>query len=188
MHGLGAGLWLWRGGGEGRGGGAQPRGVHWRALTAYSHLLLTAAHSHHHFTPPVCSAEGQILTGLRESRNLCTQTSFAMEVRLFFLCVRASHARQRQPPSTCSRPLSAPHAHLLRYLQLCKRSVRAHQLKTCTPTYVEHLKCNVKLARAVDVQCRPQFTTLAACLKGASGDASKCVPQATKFDVCTESW
>ena len=51
---------------------------------------------------------------------------------------------------------------------------------------MEHLKCNVKLARAVDVQCRAQFVSLAACLKG--GDAGKCVAQATKFDVCTESW
>ena len=79
------------------------------------------------------------------------------------------------------------HAHLC-LSQVCKRSVRAHQLKSCTPTYVEHLKCNVKLARAVDVQCRPQFTGLAACLKGAAGDAGKCVAQATQFDVCTESW
>ncbi len=82
---------------------------------------------------------------------------------------------------------SSMHAHLC-LSQVCKRSVRAHQLKSCTPTYVEHLKCNVKLARAVDVQCRPQFTGLAACLKGAAGDAGKCVAQATQFDVCTESW
>jgi hypothetical protein len=100
-------------------------------------------------------------------------------------------------------------------MEVCKRSHRAHQLKQCTPTFVEHLKCSVKLcgvgaragrparelspfppplpppprrARAVDVLCRPQFASLAACLKGAAGDVSKCVPAVTAFDVCTEEW
>jgi hypothetical protein len=43
-------------------------------------------------------------------------------------------------------------------------------------------------ARAVDILCRPQFVTYAACLNGASGDASKCVPSWQAFDVCTEGW
>ena len=50
------------------------------------------------------------------------------------------------------------------------------------------MKCNVKLARAVDYTCRPQFVNLATCLKGAEGDSAKCLPQATQFDICTESW
>jgi hypothetical protein len=43
-------------------------------------------------------------------------------------------------------------------------------------------------ARAVDLLCRPQFTALAQCLQGSSGDVSKCVPQTISFDVCTEDW
>ena len=35
--------------------------------------------------------------------------------------------------------------------ELCRGSFRAHQLKQCTPAYVEKLKCEVKLARAVDI-------------------------------------
>jgi hypothetical protein len=30
-------------------------------------------------------------------------------------------------------------------LQVCQKSVRAHQLKQCTPVYVEQLKCQIKL-------------------------------------------
>ena len=102
-------------------------------------------------------------------------------------------AAVQRPPRARARALPSPPHPLARRpvsaaAQMCKRSVRAHQLKSCTPTYVEHLKCNVKLARAVDVTCRPQFVSLAQCLKGARGDASKCIAQATKFDVCTESW
>jgi hypothetical protein len=53
---------------------------------------------------------------------------------------------------------------------------------------VEKLKCGVKLMRAVDFLCRPQFTAFAACLKGAAGDKAKCLSQATEWDMCTESW
>jgi hypothetical protein len=43
-------------------------------------------------------------------------------------------------------------------------------------------------ARAIDVLCRPQFVSFAACLKGAAGDAAKCVPAWTAFDQCTENF
>jgi len=73
--------------------------------------------------------------------------------------------------------------------ELCRSSFRAHQLKQCTPAYVEKLKCEVKLARAVDVLCRPQMAALTGCLEGAGGAApSKCVAQLTAFDVCTENF
>jgi hypothetical protein len=48
------------------------------------------------------------------------------------LCARAPHHMAHSALST-----SPP--------QLCKRSVRAHQVKQCTPTYVEQLKCEIKL-------------------------------------------
>ena len=53
---------------------------------------------------------------------------------------------------------------------------------------VEKLKCGVKLMRAVDFLCRPQFTAFTACLKGAASDKAKCLSEATAWDMCTESW
>jgi hypothetical protein len=45
-------------------------------------------------------------------------------------------------------------------------------------------------ARAVDTLCRKQFHGLAACLAGdaSKGDATKCMPALTAFDVCTEDF
>ena len=43
-------------------------------------------------------------------------------------------------------------------------------------------------ARAVDILCRPQYGALAGCLRGAGGDASKCLPEVVQFDICTEAF
>ena len=74
--------------------------------------------------------------------------------------------------------------------ELCRASYRAHQLKQCTPAYVEKLKCGVKLARAVDTLCRPQMGALTACLDSAGSEKapSKCLRELTAFDQCTEDW
>jgi len=74
--------------------------------------------------------------------------------------------------------------------ELCRSSYRAHQLKQCTPAYVEKLKCSVKLARAVDTLCRPQMGALTACLDSAGADKapSRCLQELTAFDQCTEDW
>ena len=151
--------------------------------------------------PPSGSQDNRILRDLASTRYLCAQPSFALEVRRWS-GVRAMPPRM-SPHTVCT--FSLP--------QLCQRSFRAHQLKQCTPVYVEHLKCSVKLcvrrgrgegggsahtldslphplpsARAVDILCRPQYTSLTTCLRGAGGDASQCIPQVTAFDTCTESF
>ena len=74
--------------------------------------------------------------------------------------------------------------------ELCRASFKAHQLKQCTPAYVERLKCDVKLLRAVDTLCRPQFAALTACLggDGAPRPPSQCLRELTAFDVCTEDF
>jgi hypothetical protein len=74
--------------------------------------------------------------------------------------------------------------------ELCRASFRAHQLKQCAPAYVEKLKCDVKLLRAVDTLCRPQMAALTACLggDGAARPPSECLKQLTAFDMCTEDW
>ena len=74
--------------------------------------------------------------------------------------------------------------------ELCRASFRAHQLKQCAPAYVEKLKCDVKLLRAVDTLCRPQMAALTTCLggDGAAKPPSACLKQLTAFDMCTEDW
>ena len=89
------------------------------------------------------------------------------------------HTHQR-PLLTTASPRAAP--------QICKANYKEHQQKQCTPAFVEKLKCGVKLMRAVDYLCRPEFSAFTACMQGAAGDKSKCLAQATSFDMCTESW
>lgn len=91
---------------------------------------------------------------------------------------------RRSPTPT---PLSPP-CTLPRSPQICKANYKEHQQKQCAPAFVEKLKCGVKLMRAVDYLCRPEFSAFTACMQGAAGDKSKCLSQATSFDMCTESW
>ena len=87
---------------------------------------------------------------------------------------------------THAAPPPPPHTHTLP--QLCKANYKEHQQKQCAEPMVEKLKCGVKLMRAVDFLCRPQFTAFTACLKGAAIDKAKCLSEATAWDMCTESW
>ena len=99
-----------------------------RALPAPGTLPLCAAHSTPLAQPPfarcprarACRPENQILTGLRESRNLCAQTSFALEVRG---AARARAAARRSRPRwprarahapsllPLTPPAALPHSH-----------------------------------------------------------------------------
>ncbi len=83
--------------------------------------------------------DGRILKDLAKSRFICTQPRFALEVRtpVFLKSHVCSRLKCAHVPSHRSAPHPSP--------QLCKRSVRAHQVKQCTPAYVEQLKCEIKL-------------------------------------------
>ncbi len=103
-----------------------------RALPAPGTLPLRTAHSTPLAQPPfarcprarACRPENQILTGLRESRNLCAQTSFALEVRGAARArAAARRSRQRRPRARAARvPLPPSPYPAFRSLTLSRRA------------------------------------------------------------------
>lgn len=84
-------------------------------------------------------AASKVLRDLASARHVCAQPSYALEVRARRPAAPPYRGGSPSPSPPPRRSTPAPH------LQLCKRSFREHQLKQCSPAYVEVLRCHVKM-------------------------------------------